>query len=202
MADAAPRRNTGRLPRRVTPAYLENAALHYLQRFATSSANLRRVLMRKVQRAAEAHGDDPAEGAALVEAMLARYQAAGLLDDRQYAAAKAASLQRRGTSSRAIRERLAVRGVDRDLISETVDRLHDEEGGDLAAAAAFARRRRLGPFRPAAGGRAAGNADEAAARRNKELAAMARAGFAFDVARRVLACTDEEAVEAMLARQE
>jgi len=201
MADAAPRRNTGRLPRRITPAYLENAALHYLQRFATSSANLRRVLMRKVQRAAEAHGDDPAEGAALVEALVARYQAAGLLDDRQYAAAKAASLQRRGTSSRAIRERLAVKGVDRDLISETVDRLHDEEGGDLAAAAAFARRRRLGPFRPAAG-RSGGGADDAAARRNKELAAMARAGFAFDIARRVLACADEEAVEAMLAQQE
>ncbi len=202
MGDAAPRRNARRLPRRITPAYLENAALHYLQRFATSSANLRRVLMRKVQRAAEAHGSDPAEGAALVEALVARYQAAGLLDDRQYAAAKAASLQRRGASSRAIRERLAVKGVDRDLISETVSRLHDEEGGDLAAAAAFARRRRLGPFRPAMGGRAAGKAADDTARQGKELAAMARAGFAFEVARRILACTDEAAVEAMLAQEE
>jgi regulatory protein len=200
MAEAASRRSVRRPPPRISPAYLENAALHYLQRFATSSANLRRVLMRKVQRSAEAHGSDPAEGAALVEALVARYQAAGLLDDRQYASAKAASLQRRGTSSRGIRERLAVKGVDRDLISETVDRLHEEEGGDLAAAAAFARRRRLGPFRTAAAGRSGGGAGDTA-RPGKELAAMARAGFAFDVARRVLACTDEAAVEAMLAEQ-
>ena len=50
-------------PRRVTAQYLENAALHYLQRFASSSASLRRVLMRKVDRSAQAHGTDPAEGA-------------------------------------------------------------------------------------------------------------------------------------------
>jgi regulatory protein len=196
MAEAAPRRSTRRVPRRITPAYLENAALHYLQRFATSSANLRRVLMRKVQRAAEAHGSDPAEGAAWVEALVARYQAAGLLDDRQYAAAKAASLQRRGTSSRAIRERLAVKGVDRDLISEAVDRLHEEEGGDLAAAAAFARRRRLGPYRGVGVG--GGRPVDEGERRGKELAAMARAGFAFDTARRILDCLDDAAVEALL----
>ncbi|MCG8547040.1 MAG: RecX family transcriptional regulator, partial [Alphaproteobacteria bacterium] len=37
-------------PRKVTPASLERAALHYLQRFATSSENFRRVLTRRVQR--------------------------------------------------------------------------------------------------------------------------------------------------------
>ena len=40
----------------VTAQYLENAALYYLQRFASSSANLRRVLMGKVERSARAHG--------------------------------------------------------------------------------------------------------------------------------------------------
>ena len=58
---------------------------------------------------------------------------------------------------------------------------------DLAAACAFARRRRLGPFRR-------GQADRA-----RELAAFARAGFARREAEAVLACVNPEAVAALLS---
>ena len=52
---------------------------------------------------------------------------------------------------------------------------------------AFARRRKLGPFRPG----------ERAPYRDKDLAAMARAGFRFDVARRIVEGErDEEQDEA------
>ena len=88
--------------RKVTAASLDNAALHYLERFASSAANLRRVLMRRVRRSAEQHGTAPEEGAALI----ARLIRSGVLDDRAYAAAKAASLQRRGTSRRGVAGRL------------------------------------------------------------------------------------------------
>jgi regulatory protein len=175
------------LPRRVTPTYLENAALHYLQRFASSSANLRRVLLRKVHRSAEAHGTDPAEGTAWVDALIERYRQAGLLDDAAYAAAKTASLARRGTSPRGIRQKLSQKGVEGEIIDESIGELG--ENADLRAAVNFARRRRLGPFRP--GGREAVF--------EKELAALGRAGFSYETARRVLACADEDAVEGMLA---
>jgi regulatory protein len=180
-----------RLPRQATASYLENAALHYLERFASSSANLRRVLMRKVARSARAHGTDPAEGAGLVDAIIARYLQSGLLDDAAYAAQKAASLRRRGTSRFGIRGKLAVKGVGAELIDAALVRLDDEQGsGDLFAACALARRRRLGPYRPKA---------EQAPHRRKDLAALARAGFSLDVARRVLAAADGDALE-VLAR--
>src|SRR5260370_17156146 len=85
--DAEPRRKPPkrRLPRQATASYLENAALHYLERFSSSTANLRRVLMRKVARSARTHGTDPAEGAGLVEAIIVRYLQSGLLDDAAYA---------------------------------------------------------------------------------------------------------------------
>ena len=57
---------------------------------------------------------------------------------------------------------------------------------DLAAALAFARRRRLGPFRPQG---------ERAARRLKDLAALARQGFAADLARRIVDAEDLEELE-------
>lgn len=167
-------------PKRLTAQHLENVALHYLQRFATSSENLRRVLMRRVDKAARAAADEAlrAEGAALVEALIARWLANGLLNDAAYAEAKAHSLHRRGASSRAIRQALAAKGVAGEAAEDGLARLAEAHADpELAAAAALARRRRLGPWRPA---------EARAAMRLKDLAALARAGFAYDVAVRVV----------------
>lgn len=170
----------------VTAQYLENAALYYLQRFASSSANLRRVLMGKVERSARAHGTDRAEGAALVEALIQRYQRSGLLDDKAYAEAKAASLHRRGTSTRAIREKLSLKGVGGDEIAAALESVDEETPGDteLAAAVALARRRRLGPFRRT------GREEH----REKDMAALGRAGFGYQIARKVVDAEDPEAI--------
>lgn len=176
---------TRRGPRRATARYLENAALYYLQRFASSSANLRRVLMRKVDRSARFHGTDPGEGAALVDALIARFEKSGLLDDRTYAEARVRSLRRRGDSARLIRAKLAAKGLDGETIEAALAACAEEDAGDpeLAAAAALARRRRLGPYR---------NARARKTMREKDLAALARAGFSYDVARRVVEAESAE----------
>lgn len=184
MAEPPPRRRRG--PKPATAALLENAALHYLERFASASGNLKRVLMRKVLRSARLHGTDPAAGERLVDDIIARYLRSGLLDDGAYAAQKAASLRRRGASRYAIRGKLAVKGVAGALIDETLQ--GESEASELAAACALVRRRRLGPLRAAA---------ERAAHRQKDLAALARAGFGLDLARRVLSAGDEAALAAL-----
>jgi len=170
----------------VSAASLEQAALRYLERFATSSGNLRRVLMRKVARAARVYGNDAASDERLVDDLIARYLRVGLLDDRAYAAQKAASLRRRGGSRYAIRGKLALSGIAGELIDEAL-RAEAEES-ELAAACALVRRRRLGPLRAARA---------RAAHREKDLAALARAGFGLDLARRVLALRDEAALAAL-----
>ncbi|UEM02671.1 RecX family transcriptional regulator [Skermanella rosea] len=171
----------------VTAQYLENAALYYLQRFASSSANLRRVLMGKVERSARAHGTDRSEGAALVEALIERYQRSGLLDDKAYAEMKASSLHRRGTSTRAIREKLSLKGVGGDEIAAALESVDEETPGDteLAAAVALARRRRLGPFRRT------GREEH----REKDMAALGRAGFGYQIARKVVDAEDPDAIQ-------
>lgn len=178
----------------MTETALENAAVHYLSRFATSSANLRRVLMRKVARAARDGEEGEAEsGARMVDALIARYLEKGLLNDSAYAAQAASSLARRGASRFSIAGKLAQKGVARDLVAKTVGAL-DEEGGtsELAAACALVRRRRLGPYRAP---------DKRAEFRDKDLASLARAGFDLDLARRVLRAKDVDALE-RLARGE
>ncbi len=181
-------RKARKLPRRMTADRLENIALHYLSRYASSSGNLRRVLMRRVQRAAAAHGDDPADGARLVDALIERFQRSALIDDRAYATQKAASLQRRGASRFGIRGKLRQKGVETDLIDNAMTTL-DEGGtaaGELAAACALIRRRRLGPYRTTA---------QRVAMRQKDLATLARAGFSLDVARRALTAPDRATLE-------
>lgn len=81
MAESNDKQRKRRGPRKATAKYLENAALYYLQRFSSSAANLRRVMIRKVEKSAHYHGTEPDEGAALVDAMIERYLSSGLLDD-------------------------------------------------------------------------------------------------------------------------
>ncbi|GGF39960.1 recombinase RecX [Aliidongia dinghuensis] len=182
-------------PKPATPERLERVALFHLERFASSAENLRRVLMRRVRKSVEAQGTDPAAGAQMVEALIQRFVKSGLLDDKTYAEARAARLHRRGASARMIAASLAEKGIDRDLIGDTLVETDDEAGtsarpgGDLAAAAALARRRRLGPYRPA---------DKRAEFRQKDLGTLARAGFTRVIALRVLGAEDPEALQALV----
>jgi regulatory protein len=174
----------------IGPELLERWALAYLGRYASSSENLRRVLLRRVRRRTPASSDAARKAAALIDALVERYRHSGLLDDAAYAAARVQSLRRHGESTTKIRARLAAKGVESSVAAEAMRTLRAEAADpDLAAACAFARRRRLGPYRRAAADRA------------RELGAFARAGFARRVAERVLACADIDAVEA-LARTE
>jgi regulatory protein len=179
-----------RAPREVTPDHLERAALHHLERFASSAANLRRVLERRVLRAARHHGTDPAEAAPWIDALIARFRASGLLDDATYAQGRAAALFRRGDSQRSIRAKLAAKGVGAEDIDGALAALRAEVAADgaagddgrgrsfdLQAAANYLRRRRIGPHRPP---------EARAANRARDLAALARAGFSYDVARAAL----------------
>jgi len=157
---------------------LTRSALHYLERYATSSANLRKVLERKVLKACTSLELDPADYALMVDTVVETIVRNGLVDDRAYAETKLAGLRRRGGSARKIEAKLAAKGVDRTTIEAV---LQNDDASDEDAARIFARRRKLGPFRQ----------KDRITRRDKDLAAMCRAGFSFDVARRIIDADDD-----------
>lgn len=177
-------------PKKASAAYLERAALHYLERYASSSANLRRILMRRVLRSAEAHGTDPDEGARTIDALIARYQETGLLDDAGYSRMRAESLHRRGASARMTRMKLAAKGVATEDIDAALDALAETvKEPDLAAAVNYARRRRIGPWRKT----------DRADYRERDLAALGRQGFGYDIAGKVVDAEDCDELEAEAA---
>ncbi len=178
-----------RTPRRMTPDRLHRIALHYLERYASSTENLRRVLMRRIARAAHAHGTDPDEGAAMVEALVARLAQAGLLDDAAYARAKSESQSRAGKPARAIAQYLRAKGVDRADIETALAALAERDADvERTAAVRYARRRRLGPWRKS------GRQEN----RDRDLAAMARRGFDYGTARAVIDAPDADTLLATL----
>ena len=193
--DKEPEKRKKKRPRKATAKSLENAALYYLQRFASSNENLRRVLMRRVRRSAQHHGTDPEEGTEFINDIIARYQRSGLLDDAGYAEIRTASLGRRGNSARAIRNKLVEKGVNSDIIDETLtNRQNEDADPELTAAVSLARRRRLGPFRED------GIRPEF---KEKDLAALARAGFNYDTAQKVIeAVRVEDLEEEIIANQD
>ena len=179
-------------PKKATPARLERGALHYLERYATSTENLRRVLMRRVQRSAMIHGTDPEEGRGHVDAVIAKLSENGLLNDRMYAETRAVTMHRQGKGKRAIRQYLSMKGVEEADACAALDNLAFEVGTeevDLASAVRYARRRRLGPWRM----------KDREVAREKDLAALGRRGFSYDIARKVIEAEDAETLEEMLA---
>jgi regulatory protein len=180
--------------RRETPALTESTlherALGWLERFDGSVAQVRRVLVRAVERR-HPEGDSLRPSAlAAVESVLERLQKAGLVDDSRYALNVARGLQSRGKSQRRVQSLLSRRGVTRDAMGEALDVLKSETGdsGELGAARTFARKRRLGPFRPE---------EERAARRQRDLASLARAGFSLRVALQALELEGADVDEAV-----
>ena len=173
-----------REPRPIDAAQLQELAVGYAARYATTAAKLRRYLERKLGERVWTPAQAPD-----VVGLVSQITALGYVNDRAYAASKQRDLTARGFGAGRVRGALSAAGVSRDDVSAVLAPEDGVVADPYVAAVAFARRRRFGPF-----------AREAAAdpaRRNREMAAMARAGHDFGVARRVLTAADEAAAAAL-----
>lgn len=177
-----------RPPRKITAERLNNIALHHLDRYASSAENLRQVLGRRVYKAALFHEDmDSDQINGWIDDLIQRFVGSGLLNDLAYGETRARSLMSRGSSSQLIRMKLMEKGLSSDVIDQALAALTvDAPNPELYAAIKLARRRRFGPWCDAA---------KRAELRDKHLAAMARSGFSYDMALRVVDADSAEDLE-------
>ncbi|MFP4097906.1 MAG: regulatory protein RecX [Alphaproteobacteria bacterium] len=174
-------------PKKITERYLHNAGLYYLERFSASKAHFIKVMVRKVKRSCEFHKDQDLDSCKKMVLSLAdKFENCGLLNDTQYADALAASLRRKGLSSCAIRAKMRCKGVSNTLAVSTLEKIdtcqHDtQENAEFSAALVLAKRRKIGPF-------FAGENQNL----QKSLGILARAGFTYHIAQRVLHMHDDE----------
>jgi regulatory protein len=153
----------------LTAAKLEELALYYVGRFATSRAKLLAYLGRKLrERGWDGEGEPP------IEALADRMVRLGYVDDRAFALSKARSLSGRGYGERRVRQALQMAGIGEEDGADARDLAESEA---MAAAMKFARRRSIGPF---------ARQEPSPQERERSLASMIRAGHSFGIARMVI----------------
>lgn len=173
-----------RPPRPLDAARLEELALAYVARFATSAAKLEGYLARKLR---ERGWDGEGDGRTVAEAIAERFVSAGYVDDEAYARAKSGSLLRRGYGMRRVGQALGAAGIGEEVRAA----VSPGEGAQRGAALALARKRRFGPFGVPPPDRPA---------REKQIAAMLRAGHPLDSARELVDAASIEAAEQWAAQ--
>jgi len=164
----------------LTVGWLQSEAARHLQRWPASEARIRRLLWKRVKRAQSFHGGTTAEAAPLVNEAISRLISTALIDDARFARLWVVSLRRRGTSSRMIRQKLREKGVDSSHIDRALTDAESTEDGDpeQMSAVAYAKRRRLGPYRKPY--------DDSWERKRKDMATLARVGFSFGIAKEII----------------
>lgn len=148
---------------------LEQLALFYVGRYATTRAKLRGYLNRKVRERGWAEDRQP-----VIEELAEKFAELGYIDDATFANSRAASLGRRGYGERRLEQALYAAGIEESDGAEA-RRMAADQAWDSALA--FVRKRRFGPFAPEP-------LDQD--RRRKALAAMIRAGHPYELARKFI----------------
>ncbi len=168
-------------PKPLGAARLEELALAYTARFAVSAAKLADYLRRKLRERGW-EGDSEGGGEPPIDAIVERFVAAGYVDDAAYARAKSTSMLRRGLGMRRVSQAMDMAGI----AGEDREAARAGPGTQRRAALAFARKRRFGPYGPPPADRAA---------REKQIAALLRAGHPLDSARELVNAASEAAAE-------
>lgn len=177
--------NTQKLPRPVTERSLQWHSKRHLERYIASAEQLRRVLMRRVNRRLRAFPDeDRSVLTALVDTEVQRCMEQGFLNDERVADLWVEQLRNRGDSQLSIQQKLRQKGIASEVVQQALSKRDESTAGDAAllCAIAYARRRGLGPFRR--------DASLREPKKKKDMAAMMRAGHSYDHIRQILNTED------------
>jgi regulatory protein len=148
---------------------IEELALRYVGKYATTRAKLRSYLERKLRERGWSGSAEPD-----VQRFAERFAELGYVDDAAYALAKSRALSSRGYGRRRLDQTLRQAGIGEAEGAAARDHAEREA---VEAALRFAERRRIGPFG------APGHDPRA---REKAIGAMVRAGHGFALAKAVV----------------
>jgi regulatory protein len=165
-----------KLAKRLSERYLRNAGEYYLNRFPASSAHFLIVMTRKIDKSCRDHPDQTRETwiTHVRDVVTPYFENLGLLNDDLYSKAVFNSLKNKGYSAAKIKSRMIQKSISSDHINECLnDGFKDSEAVEI-----FARKKRIGKYRPTP----YANHSE----KQKDLGKLARAGFSYDLAMRIL----------------
>ena len=168
----------------ISAAWLQRSTLHYIQRYPASVQRVRQVMVRRIERKLKEHEGNRSVLLEQLDELLEDLQRRGHLNDLRQAALWLDAWHRKGLSARGLRAKLAQKGVSSPVVAQAMQEFFDqwqEDGAvdpEYEAAENYARRRRLGPYRR--------DQSQRGERRQRDLAALARQGFSYLIAKKVI----------------
>lgn len=165
-----------RFAKKITPQRLKNIGSYYLKRFESSVENLRSVLQKRVNQYAKENPEfNKQEAYQWVENVLAEFEKLHYLDDERFTEIKVRHYLAVGKPARYIQNKLREKGIANAQIDEMLD---DFGYNPQEMALKLAKRKKIGPFRP--------NEEARKLNRQKDMAALIRAGFDYDVVSEIM----------------
>ena len=176
---------------------LRDLALAYVARFATTAAKLEGYLARKIRERGVAEDDDGRVSDLDVTGLVTRLIELGYIDDDAYARSRSRDLTQRGYGKRRVEQALWAAGVEEQTRADNAP----GEAASRRAAMLLARKRGFGPVSRVSGD----DHDELEAdrkRREKQVAAMLRAGHLYEHVQFILEAAEPVAVEEWVVEAE
>ena len=170
--------------------YLEKKSIIYLERFSSSSNNLRSILITSAKKYTKEYSLD-SDILDTIDRIIEKLKMKKVLDDYEYSISKSKKYMRQGWGERKIHSYLLSKRVAKDIILKCFNEINEEFGSiDKLAAFKFVKKKKMGPFRL--------NREITPENKKKEYALMARSGFSLEVARTILELNDINNLEEKL----
>jgi len=146
-------------------------AVDYLSKYDSSKVNLVNVLKRKILRLKTTNYEKK-KLINIIESIITKLEKNKFIDDNRYSSTKILSLSNSGKSKNFIFNYLIKKGVNKSQIQNNLNLMkQDNENWELESARIFAKKKKLL------------EKDESY---EKKLAKMARAGFSYDICKKIL----------------
>ena len=149
---------------------IKKYALNYLNRYASSKKNLKNILLRKSKK----FNNNEKEMKIHIKNILDELQKENIINDERFANSIAFNYAQTGKSKKFITFKLLQKGINIDDINNALQNLEEENPDfEIQSAINFARKKKLGKF---------GNS----LNKKNDLSKMARAGFTYEIIKKVI----------------
>ena len=162
---------------------LKDMAYSYIEKYSPSKQQLKVYLLKKYLTKIKGTKSKK-EISELIDNVLVSLEQNKFLNDELYSDSKSRTLLRRGYSLNKINQSLRMKGIDQKFIKQSIEKIKNKEiEPDFVSALKLCKRRRIGAIRP--------NANRELFYK-KDMGILARAGFDYDLSKRVLNLEQEE----------
>ena len=162
---------------------LKDLAYSYLEKYNPSKQQLKVFLLKKYLFKIKG-SKSKKEVTSIIDEIIMNLEKNKFLNDEMYSDSKARMFLRRGYSLSKINQSLRRKGIDDKYVKQSIEKIKENEiEPDFVSALKLCKRRRIGAIRPEANRELF---------YKKDMGILARAGFSFEMSKRVLSLDSEE----------